>query len=287
MKRFWTICLKATCLTCLSLSFLPSCSASHALKKTEETDQLLKRAKQHQERAEKTTQRELQLQEVGAALELYLKLERRLKDEGKSPSPKLYEAIANAYTLLQQPGWALFYTHQALAITPRDAKLHEKIKELEHVAGLPPSPATGFVLEYQELLNAAAALFMAAFLCGSCAIWLRHRIFKQGALLCTLIGLGSLLSALYVAHATAVYGIVIESTPLYRLPASRLLNGGESHHARIVLEGTQVEVESALPDPAWLMIRLNKDPADNSAKEGTSATFYIPSHAIRLIERKL
>lgn len=272
--------LRLIYILCFSLSLFSSCS----LQKSSETKPLLEKAEQHRQRAIQATKRGPQLQEVGAALELYLQLERTLRKAGTSPSSALYEAIGNAYALLQQPGWALFYYHQALVKVPRDPELRERITETERQAGLVPSSFTTSWLGYQELLNMTGLLFLLAFICGSFSIWLESKWLQQKAILCGLIGTLPLLIALYVAHATALYGIVIESTPLYRTPASSLVAEGQSSHTRIVLAGTQVEVLRAASDPAWLIIRFKEE---TSSQRKNETLFYVPSQSIRLIELKL
>lgn len=248
---------------------------------TDTTQQLLKEAEQHRELAIHATGREEQLQEIGTALQLYLQLERQLRNAGQSPSSALYQTIGHAYALLQEPGWALFYYHQALAETPGNAQLQQQVTKLENEVGLPRSSFPRLWFDYQELLYATAALWILAFVCGSYAIWTNSARLKRVALFCGLAGILPLLAALYVAHATPLYGIIIESTPLYRLPASGPLVEERSHHMRILLAGTQVEVLSASPDPAWLMVHLK---GGNSQEEQSA---YIPSQSVRLIERKL
>lgn len=271
----------------LRLLFLLSLNlpfSSCSLQKSSETKPLLEKAEQHRQRAMEATKRGPQLQEIGAALEVYLHIERTLRKEGTSPSSALYEAIGNAYALLQQPGWALFYYHQALVKAPRDVELNQRIKEVEHLAGLAPSSFATSWLGYQELLNMTGLLFVLAFLCGSCSIWRESKRLKQAAILCGVIGTLPLLTALYVAHATSLYGIVIESTPLYREPASSLRVEGEASPTRIILAGTPVEVLRAAPDPAWLIIRVEKR---DSLIDKSETLLYIPSQSIRLIEQTL
>lgn len=264
---------KSLCLTGLACMCL-ACSPEN---QKENNHALFFQAKEHQQRAMLAKEREEQLQEVWSALQLNLELEKALRAEGTAPSPNLYQTIGNAYAILQQPGWALFYYHQALSESPRDGQIEQRITELQKEASLPLSSFRSSYFGYQELLRATAFLFTAAFIFGSYAIWLQSTRLKHLAIICACTGLLPLLGAFYAMQGTAFYGVVIESSPIYPQPA--LHASTQSQPARILLEGTQVEVLGDSPDPAWLKIRLNSEHDKN--------TFYIPSQSVRLIERKL
>lgn len=270
---------KAICLTCLTLSCLFSCSPE--MHRRESTHTLFSEAKKHQERAAQAEEREEQMQEILSALQLNLELEKTLRAEGSSPSPNLYQTIGNAYALLQQPGWALFYYHQALSESPRDAQIQQHITELQKELSIPPSSFSSSYFGYQELLRATALFFTVAFVFGSYAIWLQSTRLKHLAIVCACTGLLPLLGAFYVMQGTVLYGIVIESSPVYPLPATHS-SMQQPQPTRIILEGTQVEVLKGSPDPAWLKIRLN-----NASREKENDSLYIPSQSVRLIERKL
>lgn len=267
-KAIYLICLTLSSVAC-SCSFFEERSTPHR----DETHVLLQEAQQHRQRAIDSTERELQLKEVGSALQLYLQLEQKLQDKGKLPSPELNSAIASAYALLQQPGWALFYYHQALSQTPQDLQLREKIDTLEREIGIPPSTSHSTWFDYQHLLDGVAILWTIGFLFGACAIFFHSKRFKQCGIGCGILGVLILLMALYARHAAPVFGIIVESTPLYRTPTAY----GPSQPARILLEGMQVEVLGISPDPTYLMVRL----------KGQTVPLYVPSRSIRLIQQTL
>lgn len=278
-KTLSLICLSLSSVL-LSCSFFEQRSAHHRIE--EELRVLLQEAQQHRQKALNTTERELQLKEIGATLQLYLQLERRLRDEGRQPSPELDAAIASSYALLQQPGWALYYYHQALSQTPGAHQIREQIDKIEGELSIPPSSFTSSLFDYQYLLGITAVLWTASFLVASCSIWLQSQRLKQYGIGCALIGLLPLLIALYVRHAAPLYGIIVESTPLYRMPNSY----SPSQHARILLEGMHVEVLGTSSDPTWLMVRVKGKQSLKSAN-GEPLPLYIPSHSIRLIEETL
>lgn len=265
------------------LSLLSACSFSEHRATTNQTHMLLEEAEKHRQHALEAKEQETAFKEIGSALQLYLQVEQRLKKTGATPSNELYIAIANSYALLRTGGSSLFYYRQALVNAPRDKALQAQINRLEQSLKLPPTSFGSFPLSLQEMLYLTIALLTLSFVIASCSIWLHSKRLKQLSLGVLLLACLPLLLALYIAAALPLEATVIESTPIYRLPQSP--SSSAAPHTHLGLEGTQVEVLGQTSDPTWLMIRLRKTSEKDSSEAGTP--FYVPSHSIRLIERKI
>lgn len=194
------------------------------------------------------------------------------------PSAATFQNTANAFALLGEPAWGIYYLYRALKLEPRNAAIESQLDQLINAAQLPPRVKEnpfGPLIRWHQILSTGEKFILLLlclvilFLIASLWIWRPIRLLMP--LIITLGAVATLLSGslLYGRYGAPLEGVLVKAAALYREPDAK---------AHLVQDnplpaGLKLEVLEEKEEGQWLKVKTS------AGEYG-----YVSYKAIRLID---